>query len=262
MDQVSGTIGVFGASRRSTEYVQHNPGEVIAILQNGIARYARNPAASLVSIRKRLAKNLDYANPFSAELVQTLIYKRLAPLHVRETLKMVTILHSPWNTTPIDLKIDYASIAAKVRRELTSIHGIFAVEFSYFQNVGFRNSRLVAPHCQGICWGDAIHTVTQRGALRFGGGEFGAIPVVAKDVYDLSGAVRYSFKHPYREYAVYQRRDGRFWHGERELRQKSAFIIWDYARYYGWPDTVFGIGEGAVILNQIAKQTRFWRRMN
>lgn len=231
------------------------------LLRDSIERYGRGWSSyDRRNLRQRHSADLNFANPYSTSAVQTLISPHLlARQHLN--LHMTTLLHRRWHTTDAAMAVNYGSIMAKVRRECGGISGIFSIEAAYFQNVRENELRVVAPHCQGFCWGEHIERQLRIAARGFDGGDFGSVPIVAKPVYDLAGAIRYSFKHPFREYAIYQRRDGRFWHGERKLRMKSAYRLWRHCRYYGWPDVVFGIGDGVNIIRRLEEECSSWWRL-
>lgn len=240
--------------RRSEAYRHHEQ------LVESINRYWDRPKfqrkLALDSLSSRRRYELQYMNPFAA-LPWTLgLEKALNPyLDNHAQAFMITAIHDQWHTNDCSWSIDPKSIRRDIWHGLRGINYVGMVEFALFQNVAFGHGRLVAPHFQGIAWGENLDARSTRKSRKFfRGGLNGSNGLWVKKITNKFGALSYAVKLPAYGYRLIKRRSGTFGHSSTRLYLPSHYQLFTHLGQFTLPDLAISGGEGANVLRSTKKE--------
>jgi hypothetical protein len=217
-------------------------------------------------LRRNQAHWSGYMNPFARVAVFQAIWRHAEPiLGQAANPEMITIIHAPWHTNDKVLEFYPEVIQDMVKVRLAGLNAIVAVEFAYYHNVRHDEDgvigRLFAPHVQGVVWGDSTRADRAALAASFAGGIGGSHGVERQAMTYPFGAVAYGVKAPMHGYSFYRRRDGSYAHRAKALPLSWHYRLWGRLHGFTWPQLVFGVGEGEIVLNAAwADLNDTWRR--
>lgn len=229
-----------------------------AALAKAIKKYGlRRGELSLGGYRSALhalapgrAGELGYMNPYARKVWGRALRQPIEAykLHVGP-LRMLTILHRPWNF-PLDpwtthWKLDLLGIIEKAKEALDGLSYLVLVEIALLTYFG---RRYVAPHLQGFLFEDLPRRREERLGACFEGGLGGAHPLVLKRVWDLDGASSYSVKPPDHMETCFARDDGRRVHRGRKLWLTEHYHLWRHLHGHTYPEFTFAGGAGLDVL--------------
>ncbi len=202
-------------------------------------------------------------NPWSRLRYMELLSGALKPgFQGVSALEMITIVDSDWHVGLNSGAIDIPKIKKTVQNRLRGLSGVLQVEFAFFRTARHKNGEpLLAPHVQGLVWGNQTRRERQVTAERFPGGAYGARGVLRKKVYDLKGAIGYMVKPPLYACHLYQLRNGNFASRGADLTRPQRFKLWQRLHHYNFPSLLFSMGEGAFHADDIRSLSRKWARL-
>ena len=257
-------------TRRS--YLGHDiPGYAEQLLK-AISRYGLPPGASRAWFRDpdfQAWNSLGYMQPSGSIYWQCYLNEALQAAGIDQlaNLSTITILDKRWHFGERDWNFARGKIEYQVRRALKGLNYLVMIEFEVFRNVRHLaapragslaahedHGRVIAPHIQGIIWGDGP---SRRSRAGFSGGILNAPAIKIVEVHDFAGALRYMVKPPHRGRSVFRLTSGRYcrrpW---AKMSLTLHHLLLSNLHQFWYPDLTFAGGEGRAVL---ADAKRLWR---
>lgn len=222
-------------------------------MTTAITRYAKLPRRRLNRIIERFSRenagNLAYLNPWSDEMWQNYLYRGLVLRGARYRSPVaVTAIHPPWNTNTSSPRFNLAEIRGEVEEAFSGLSYLVMIEFAVFRNVSHGGGRLIAPHIQGLVFGDIDNGRLAKLRKRFGGGMDGAHGLWLEKVTDLAGAVRYLVKPPVCGYSRKPLKNNKVKRPIFQFSYRQRFRTFELFRRFIYPDLTIGGRLGATVL--------------
>ena len=175
-------------------------------------------------ISHRTARELRYVNPHARWW--WLHYLRDAyrqwNIEAAPDLRMITLINGAWHFGEASWDFDLNRIKRQIRAILAGYNYVVAIEFAPFRNhvMADNTGRIIAPHLQGLIWGETPGLRARCAQLVPGLG--GADPLhlltIREAAGGFAGAVGYMVKPPHHGYRLwcahghFHHRGRRSWH--------------------------------------------------
>ena len=233
------------------------------ILERAILNYdlpCGAPRSLYGDLDYRVLDFLGYMQPAAGVYWQTYLYHSLVDggVYRRSDIYPTTIIDNDWHFGERQWDFSPGKIQHQVRRAFKGLNYLVMIEFAIFGNVRYHKEinagasrirdqgRLIAPHVQGLIWGERP---SREQRAQFAGGIFGTHGTTLRTLTDFAGAVRYMVKPPYRGELVHPRRGGGYirypW---AKMPLLLHHLLFRNLYKFSYPDLTFASGEGSRIL--------------
>jgi hypothetical protein len=229
-----------------------------ADLRAALYRYGPPPRMQLRQafdlISPRRARELRYVTPHARPLWQRYLHQAFGhwDTETAPRLRMLTLLNGAWHFGEHAWDFDLERIKRQIRAILAGYHYVVAIEFACFRNYRMTTGtgRIIAPHVQGLIWGDTPGLRARRAALV--AGIAGADPIHLRSIKEeaggFAGAVGYMVKPPHHGYRLWQDAHGRFHHQGEALALQRHHYLFTHLLPYDYPDLTLSGGAGVAVL--------------
>lgn len=218
---------------------------------------AAKPDINIKNLRvsEKRWQELYYFNPFriipchEATLVGIEAFKlRLKDMH------MFTVIEGKHETNNKDFQLDLEKIKRKYRLGLKGYNYIGMIELAYFKNAEHDGGELIAPHFQGIMWGELTRKDKKALNKKFSGGRNQATGFYSRKVYNLAGAVSYMHKLPVYGYKL--KKKGSYAHTAEYLKNARLYFLYKQLKDLKFADMFVSGGEGVALRDTIISQLK------